>query len=178
MCSPTPASPSRTLAAGRSGSGSGTGRHSPCCVPRRAHPGRHRSPFCTRAKNLDAADVEEADQRGRSAVLDLPDEETYESADAAPGADNDTEEGDTAQRRRLNRFAKRANELEGGKDETGSGNQDRYRALARWLQPDRVLPLHRHRRIRCRASEQSTGQWLRSRRCHRHLAPRRADRPN
>jgi superfamily II DNA or RNA helicase len=70
----------------------------------------------TRAKNLDAEDVEEADQLGRSAVLDLPDEETYESADAAAGADDDTAEGDTPQRRRLRQFARRARALEGAKD--------------------------------------------------------------
>ena len=70
----------------------------------------------TRARNLDAEDVAEADQLGRSAVLDLPDEETYESADAAVGADDDAADGDTPQRRRLRRFARRAHELEGGKD--------------------------------------------------------------
>ena len=43
----------------------------------------------TRAANLDAEDVAEADRLGRSAVLDLPDEETVESADATPGADGD-----------------------------------------------------------------------------------------
>jgi superfamily II DNA or RNA helicase len=70
----------------------------------------------TRARNLDAEDVHEADQLGRSAVLDLPDEETYESADAAAGADDDAAEGDTPQRQRLRRFARRAQQLEGGKD--------------------------------------------------------------
>jgi Helicase conserved C-terminal domain/TrwC relaxase len=70
----------------------------------------------TRARNLDAEDVDEADQLGRSAVLDLPDEETYESADAAVGADDDAAEGDTPQRRRLRRFARRAQELEGSGD--------------------------------------------------------------
>ncbi|HUZ26547.1 MAG TPA: helicase-related protein [Streptosporangiaceae bacterium] len=70
----------------------------------------------TRARNLDAADVAEADQLGRSAVLDLPDEETYESADAAAGADDDPAEGETPQRRRLRRFAKQARELEGAQD--------------------------------------------------------------
>ena len=47
----------------------------------------------TRAANLDAQDVAEADRLGRSAVLDLPDEETSESADATPGADGDAEDG-------------------------------------------------------------------------------------
>ena len=62
----------------------------------------------TRAANLDAEDVAEADQLGRSAVLDLPDEETVESADATPGADGEAAEGETAHRRRLRRFADRA----------------------------------------------------------------------
>ena len=70
----------------------------------------------TRAANLNADDPEEADRLGRSAVLDLPDEETTESADAAPGADSDSETGDTAHRRRLRRFAARADALEGSAD--------------------------------------------------------------
>jgi hypothetical protein len=70
----------------------------------------------TRAANLDAQDVAEADRLGRSAVLDLPDEETTESADATPGADGDAGEGDTAHRRRLKRFASRATGLEGPAD--------------------------------------------------------------
>jgi len=70
----------------------------------------------TRAANLTAEDVEEADRLGRSAVLDLPDEETTESADAAPGADGDSEAGETPHRRRLRRFAARAQALEGAHD--------------------------------------------------------------
>ena len=70
----------------------------------------------TRAANLDARDVTEADRLGRSAVLDMPDEETVESADATPGADGDAGEGDTPHRRRLRRFATRADGLEGSGD--------------------------------------------------------------
>jgi superfamily II DNA or RNA helicase len=70
----------------------------------------------TRADNLDAEDVTEADRLGRSAVLDLPDEETVESADATPGADADTSDGDTPHRRRLRKFAARARQLEGAGD--------------------------------------------------------------
>ena len=70
----------------------------------------------TRAANLTTEDVAEADRLGRSAVLDLPDEETVESADATPGADTETAAGDTAQRRRLRRFAARAEALEGAGD--------------------------------------------------------------
>jgi hypothetical protein len=67
----------------------------------------------TRAANLDAEDMAEADRIGRSAVLDLPDEETVESADATPGADDEATEGETPLRRRLRRFAARAAGLEG-----------------------------------------------------------------
>jgi superfamily II DNA or RNA helicase len=70
----------------------------------------------TRAANLDAQDEAEADRLGRSAVLDLPDEETVESADATPGADGDAAEGETPHRRRLRRFAARASQLEGQGD--------------------------------------------------------------
>jgi hypothetical protein len=70
----------------------------------------------TRAANLDAQDEAEADRLGRSAVLDLPDEETVESADATPGADGDAADGETPHRRRLRRFAARASQLEGKGD--------------------------------------------------------------
>jgi superfamily II DNA or RNA helicase len=70
----------------------------------------------TRAANLAAEDVAEADRLGRSAVLDLPDEETVESADATPGADGEPGTGDTPHRRRLRRFAARADALEGAGD--------------------------------------------------------------
>jgi len=69
----------------------------------------------TRAR-AEAEDVAEADRIGRSAVLDMPDEETLESADATPGADTDITDAETAQRRRLRRFAARAAELEHGQD--------------------------------------------------------------
>jgi superfamily II DNA or RNA helicase len=72
--------------------------------------------LCTRAANLDAQDEAEADRLGRSAVLDLPDEETVESADATPGADGDAADGETPHRRRLRRFAARASQLEGQDD--------------------------------------------------------------
>jgi superfamily II DNA or RNA helicase len=70
----------------------------------------------TRADNLDTDDEAEADRLGRAAVMDLPDEETIESADATPGADAGTEAGDTPHRRRLKRFAARARALEGADD--------------------------------------------------------------
>jgi superfamily II DNA or RNA helicase len=71
----------------------------------------------TRADNVDAEDAAEADRLGRSAVMDLPDEETVESADATPGADTEADdEGDSPHRRRLTRFAARAQKLEGAED--------------------------------------------------------------
>ncbi|HZO65970.1 MAG TPA: helicase-related protein [Kribbellaceae bacterium] len=67
----------------------------------------------TRAANADAADPAEADALGRAAVLDLPDDETYESIDLAPGADTDTDTqpGGGPQRRKLLEFARRAERL-------------------------------------------------------------------
>ena len=70
----------------------------------------------TRADNLDASNETEAERLGRAAVMDLPDEETIESADATPGADADRDAGDTPHRRRLKRFAARARTLEGAED--------------------------------------------------------------
>jgi superfamily II DNA/RNA helicase len=69
----------------------------------------------TRAR-AEAEDEVEADRIGRSTVLDMPDEETLESADATPGADTDVTDDDTAQRRRLRRFAAQAAALEDGQD--------------------------------------------------------------
>ena len=69
----------------------------------------------TRAR-AEAEDTAEADRIGRSTVLDQPDEETLESADATPGADTETAGGETAERRRLHRFAGRAAALEDGHD--------------------------------------------------------------
>ena len=70
----------------------------------------------TRADNVDAEDIAEAERLGRSAVMDLPDEETFESADATPGADADADGTDTPHRRRLKRFAARARALKGADD--------------------------------------------------------------
>ncbi|MGN9911111.1 helicase-related protein [Phytohabitans sp. LJ34] len=68
----------------------------------------------TRAANADATDEAEADALGRAAVFDLPDEETYESVDLAPGAD--TDDGGSPERRRLLAFARRAEQLADGGD--------------------------------------------------------------
>ncbi len=69
----------------------------------------------TRSAALGGEDAEEANALGRSAVLDLADDETVESADATPGADSESEPG-SAQQRRLPGFLKRAHELEGKLD--------------------------------------------------------------
>jgi superfamily II DNA or RNA helicase len=74
------------------------------------------STLVTRAGASEATDEAEADALGRAAILDLPDEETQESADMTPGADDDADRGETAQRRRLRQFAKRAAALTGSKD--------------------------------------------------------------
>jgi superfamily II DNA or RNA helicase len=70
----------------------------------------------TRADNVDASDIAEAERLGRSAVMDLPDEETFESADATPGADADSGDADSPHRRRLKRFAARARAIKAADD--------------------------------------------------------------
>jgi len=63
-----------------------------------------------RAMMADATDEEEADRLGAAAVLDRPEEETYESIDITPGAqlvDDET----SPHRRQLLEFARRAEEL-------------------------------------------------------------------
>jgi ERCC4-related helicase len=63
----------------------------------------------TRAANTDATDEEEADALGRAAVMDLPDDETYESVDLVPGAE--IEDSSSPERRKLLAFARRADAL-------------------------------------------------------------------
>jgi superfamily II DNA or RNA helicase len=69
----------------------------------------------TRAKNVDAQTVEEADTLGRAAVLDLSEAEAAEALDVVPGAD-DAPEGASPERRRLLGLARRADELAGEPD--------------------------------------------------------------
>lgn len=78
----------------------------------------------TRAANAEATSVDEADALGRSAVLDLADDEALEAVDATPGAitataDNTEEVAGPAasERRTLLRFAKAAAGLAGPKSD-------------------------------------------------------------
>ncbi len=71
--------------------------------------------LATRSAALGGESAGEADALGRSAVLDLADDETLESVDAAPGADASTESG-SPQQRKLRGFLKRARDLEGAGD--------------------------------------------------------------
>ncbi len=69
----------------------------------------------TRAKNVDAQTVEEADTLGRATVLDLAEAEAAEALDVVPGAD-DAPEGASPERRRLLELARRADKLAGEPD--------------------------------------------------------------
>ena len=71
--------------------------------------------LATRSAALGGDDAAEADALGRSAVLDLADDETLESVDVAPGADVAVESG-SPQQRKLRGFLKRAKALEGAAD--------------------------------------------------------------
>lgn len=69
-----------------------------------------------RAAGLDAVSVEEADRLGRSAVLDLHDDDSLERMDTVPGADDEAESVGMARldsRQRLLRLAIQAEELAG-----------------------------------------------------------------
>jgi superfamily II DNA or RNA helicase len=68
----------------------------------------------TRAANLEALDLAEADELGRAYVLDLAYDEPLEATDAAPGADSDPDQAPV--RNRLLGFARDAEKLEGAKD--------------------------------------------------------------
>lgn len=67
----------------------------------------------TRAANASSEDVAEADALGRATVLDTADDEAIDAADATPGADINTDEGDdaTKHRRRLLDLARVAEAL-------------------------------------------------------------------
>ncbi|OLT28358.1 helicase [Actinomadura sp. CNU-125] len=69
----------------------------------------------TRAANLDAKTVPEADELGRIAVMDLTDDDSAQAVDAAPGADLEDADG-AAPQQRLRRLAKQAEALEGNAD--------------------------------------------------------------
>ena len=71
--------------------------------------------LATRSASLGGESVAEADALGRSAVLDLADDEALESVDVTPGGDASTESG-TPQQRKLRAFLARAKALEGTND--------------------------------------------------------------
>ena len=135
----------------------------------------------TRAANLDAA----GRGRGRPARplrgLDLPDEETIESADATPGADADAGGGRhpaPAAAEAVRRAAPAALEGAGDTQARAARADGGQGTAARRLQPGGLLPVHRHRRVRRRAPERNARRRLRGRRGHRHAAARRADAPD
>ncbi|WP_232778648.1 helicase-related protein [Carbonactinospora thermoautotrophica] len=71
----------------------------------------------TRANAAEAVTVEEADELGRAAVLDLAEDEALEGLDATPGGDaSDPGDPRNAERRRLLELAREADKLEGKAD--------------------------------------------------------------
>lgn len=72
----------------------------------------------TRARTVGAESVEDADRLGRATVLDLAEDEAAESVDVVPGADDGPDDGsvESAERRRLTDFARRAEKLAGAAD--------------------------------------------------------------
>lgn len=71
----------------------------------------------TRASNVDAIGLEEADALGRATILDGADDEALEAIDSIPGADDGEEEGQSPQRKRLLALAREAEALAGIKSD-------------------------------------------------------------
>ena len=92
--------------------------------------------LATRSAALGGESASEADALGRSAVLDLADDETLESADVAPGADASPQSG-TPQQRRLRGFLMRARQLEG----TSDRKLDAVTAQVKGLLADSYAPI-------------------------------------
>ncbi len=92
--------------------------------------------LATRSAALSGDDAAEADALGRSAVLDLADDETLESVDVAPGADTAAASG-TSQQRRLRSFLQRAKALEG----TGDRKLDAVTSQVKGLLADSYAPI-------------------------------------
>ena len=118
-----------------------------------------------RSRTALAADVAEADAIGRLSVLDL-DEESAEGADVIPGADPEELEAMRAERTtdKLLRLARDADALKGREDaKLTKGTAVVKGTPGRRLRPDRLLPLHRHRRIREGRPAQGAAQGRRGR---------------
>ncbi|HQD69148.1 MAG TPA: DEAD/DEAH box helicase, partial [Ornithinibacter sp.] len=92
--------------------------------------------LATRSAALGGEDAAEADALGRSAVLDLADDETLESVDVAPGADTSAASG-TPQQRKLRSFLQRARALEGA----GDRKLDALTAQVKGLLADAYAPI-------------------------------------
>ena len=107
----------------------------------------------TRAFGADTESVEDIDERGRRLILDLDDTET--APDVVPGSQ--TGPSGSAVSDRLRSFAKQAAAIAeasakpGAGHQTGSPHRHPGRAAIRRVLADRVLPVHRDRRIRRRA---------------------------
>lgn len=69
-----------------------------------------------RARNSDAATLDEADDLGRASVLDLADDEALESIDTTPGAQTDDDSTPTTSRQTLLALARQADALAGAGD--------------------------------------------------------------
>ena len=178
-CSPTRARRSRPGRRRRTASASAGGRRS--ALLRVARP-RARPPPPRRCATAPAPPTrpraEEADELGRRAVLDLADDESAEGIDVAPGAD--AEDGRRPRPRRAaggcSRLAREADALARRRATPSSPGRSTLvkELLERRLQPDRLLPLHPHRRVRRRARSARSCQGRRGRGGHRARSRRRA----
>ncbi len=125
----------------------------------------------TRAVTVDADtdSVEDIDELGRRMILDLDDVE--EAPDVVPGSQ--TEAAESAVSRRLQEFAKQADEIatggKGADTKLEAFGRNRERTTGRRFPAHRVLPVHRDRRVcgRTAAGTPAQARLSRSGRCYR-----------
>ena len=129
-----------------------------------------------RAANADLADPAEVDAVGKAGVLDANDDDTLESLDTTPGALIDAETGATGGGRAATaagvRQARRDARRTRARPQAGGAHPADHQAPRRRRHADRVLPLHRHRRLRRRAPHPSARKQEVAR--HRRSGDRRA----
>ena len=137
-------------------SASAGGPRSACCARSLEPCGRGRDTSQPRHRHRDAT-VEEADEIGRRTVLDLTDDESAERHGHRAGRRHRGRATTASSRTTAaaaSRSPREADALAGDSDAKLQDATSSSRSSSRRLQPDRLLPLHRYRRLRRRGTPQ------------------------
>ena len=134
------------------------GRRSGCCA-RSAQAPTPPPRRCATGPQRGRPHVEEADELGRRAVLDQAGDEDAESLDVAPAPLRRATTSPAARTRGSTSSRRRPPRCRRARPEAAGGDQARHGARrSDGYQPDRVLPLHPHRRLRRRAPPRGARQ--------------------